>query len=52
LKKEIDNIKAENKKSEEEVTETFMQELKEVEAKLEHKKKDADQHSKESARLA
>ena len=35
LKQEIENIKAENKKKEEQVTETFMQELKEVETKLE-----------------
>ena len=35
LKQEVEKIKAENKKNEDQVTETFMQELKEIEKKLE-----------------
>ena len=44
LKQEIEKIKAEQKKSEEEMIETAVQELKDVEAKLEQKTNEADQH--------
>ena len=44
LKQEIEKIKAEQKKSEDEMIETAVQELKDVEAKLEQKTNEADQH--------
>ena len=44
LKQEIEKIKAEQKKSEEEMIETAVQELKDYEAKLEQKTNEADQH--------
>ena len=44
LKQEIEKIKAEQKKSEDEMIETAVQELKDAEAKLEQKTNEADQH--------
>lgn len=52
LKKELEQQKADAKKGEDEMTETFMGEMKDLETKLEAKTAEADQLAKEIQRLA
>jgi hypothetical protein len=52
LKQEIESVQATAKKSEEEMSETFMGELKEIKAKLEAKTEEAAKLTRETQRLA
>jgi hypothetical protein len=52
LKQEIERVQATAKKSEEEMSETFMGELKEIEAKLEAKTEEVAKLTRETHRQA